>query len=74
MNERIRELAVQAGAMEVKHNTNIPEALSLNGEEIKNFAMLIIRECALTVQDFVDHRFPASEYPSRLKKHFGVKE
>ena len=37
-----------------------------------HFAKLVIEECAKTVQDFVDHQFPASEYPNRLKRYFGV--
>jgi hypothetical protein len=45
MNERIRELAEQAGAIEAKNITNIPRALSLNGEEIEKFAELLIRQC-----------------------------
>jgi hypothetical protein len=45
MNERIKELAEQAGAIEAKNITNIPRALSLNGEEIEKFAELIVREC-----------------------------
>jgi hypothetical protein len=36
------------------------------------FAELLINDCALAIQDFVDHRFPASEYPDRLKRYFGV--
>ena len=42
MNERIKELAEQAGAIEAKDITNIPRALSLNGEEIEKFAELLI--------------------------------
>lgn len=33
---------------------------------------LVVRECAYTVQDYVNHRRPASEYPELLKHHFGV--
>jgi hypothetical protein len=43
-------------------------------EAIEKFAELIVRKCAETVQDFVDHRFPASEYPVRLRRYFGVEE
>jgi hypothetical protein len=32
----------------------------------------IIQECAELIQSFVDRRIPASEYPRRLKQHFGV--
>lgn len=38
----------------------------------KIFSDLVIMECARVIQDFVDHRFPASEYPNRLKKYFGI--
>jgi len=62
------------------------KAYSLAGEEYEKrssvysfdnlhfyfLAKLVIEECAETVQDFVDHRFPASEYSSRLKHYFGV--
>ena len=39
----------------------------------EKFSELIVQECAETIQDFVVHRFPASEYPGRLKNYFGVK-
>ena len=42
-------------------------------EQMREFAESIVRECALKVQDFVDHRIPASEYPDRLKLYFGIK-
>lgn len=64
MNERIRELAHEAG-LPTYNPAGIPTKL-------EKFAELIIKECAETVQDFVDHRVPASEYPEELKKHFGV--
>ena len=71
MNERIRELAVQA---DIWCDQNYPnnEFYDIRWEE--KFAELIVKECSLTVQDFVDHRIPASEYPDRLKHHFGDEE
>jgi hypothetical protein len=57
MNDRIRELAEQAGAIEAKTITNIPRALSLNGEEIQEFAELIVRECRTVIND-VYHKTP----------------
>lgn len=69
MNERIRELTAQ---------TDVWCDQYWYGHQLYNqkweekFAELIIQECAETIQDFVDHRFPASEYPDRLKKYFGV--
>jgi hypothetical protein len=50
MNERIKELAERAGAIEAKFITNIPRALSLNGEEIQEFAELIVQECIDVVE------------------------
>ena len=67
MNQRIRELAVQAGYMEdgfgIGH-WDMPEC--------KKFAELIVRECAVIVADAVDHREPASTYVGKIKQHFGV--
>ena len=34
---------------------------------------LVVKECAETIQDFVDHREPASTYASKIQQHFGVK-
>ncbi len=39
---------------------------------ILQFAELIVRQSSTIVQDCVDHRIPASEYPQRLKDYFGV--
>ena len=52
MNERIQELAERAGAIEAKTITNIPRALSLNGEEIQEFAELIVRECINKIETY----------------------
>lgn len=43
-------------------------------DELKRFAELIVQDCASTIQDMVDHRIPASEYPDRLKKIFDIGE
>jgi len=69
MNERIRKLAEQAGL-----EYNFDPMLWLKYEK---FAELIVQECGIVIQDFVDHRIPASEYRNRLKDHFkefGVEE
>jgi transketolase C-terminal domain/subunit len=68
MNKRIQELAEQAGMIIVD------DEFSTYGKFAEKLAELIVKECAETIQDFVDHRFPASEYPNRLKKYFGVEE
>jgi len=75
MNERIKQLAEQAGLRFTQLMSN-PMVPIVDGKEtdLEKFAELIVRECAETIQDFVDHRFPASEYPVRLKRYFGVEE
>jgi len=80
MNERIRELVEQSGISLYKKDVldkHFPELYDSvycesSVEQLEKFAELIIAECALTVQDLVDHRIPASEYSEHLKKHFGV--
>jgi hypothetical protein len=70
MNERIRELALQAGL-------KMPADTEYNGHIYRNalekFAELIVRECVVIVADAVDHREPASTYVGKIKQHFGVK-
>ena len=70
MNERIKALLEQSSEVYDYWYKGDSQRLV----DHKMFAELIVRECAQTVQDFVDHRIPASEYPARLKKHFGVEE
>jgi actin-like ATPase involved in cell morphogenesis len=79
MNERIKQLAEQAGAIEAKNITNIPRALSLNGEEIEKFAELIVRECVEQILTGVRTNPPQAEPPEivkilvrRIEQHFGV--
>ena len=75
MNERIQKLAGQAGMTDDKFGMFFAkDKHNEDGVDLEKFAELIVRECAETIQDFVDHRFPASEYPVRLKRYFGVEE
>ena len=73
MNNRIQELADQVG-LGIKHNGIILTKNVNAAEAFEKFAQLIVQECAKTIQDFVDHRLPASEYPERLKEYFGDQE
>jgi hypothetical protein len=68
MNERIKELAEQCRI----ETYGVNGELLMFGFDEEKFAELIVWECATTIQDFVDHRFPASEYPVRLRRYFGV--
>ena len=79
MNERIRELALQAMTY-VTHNH---KANKLNSGDMfdEKFAELIVRECAkvcddLDIDDWGDKSFDdGTYYCSRaIKQHFGVEE
>ena len=73
MNERIRELYEQARLQAKSIDADLDPQGWMDLYH-KKFAELIVRKCAETIQNFVDHRFPASEYPDRLKYYFGVEE
>ena len=70
MNQRIQELMENADSWHFYDN----RGQFVMEEFCEKFAEMIVNECALTIQDFVDHRTPASEYPNRLKRYFGVEE
>ena len=68
MNERIKELAEQAGLGIIFHL----EEMGVDGEaELWKFAELIVRECAKRV-DYWESR--QGEHTDDLLKHFGVSE
>ena len=68
MNDLIKDSATKAIVENISSDRWV-----FNDAELEKFAQLIVQECAETIQDFVDHRFPASEYPVRLKRYFGIK-
>ena len=61
MNERIKELAEQAGFPEWSEKTI--------GFELEKFAELIVKECANFLKDTLDDDFAADQ----LEEHFGLK-
>jgi len=76
MNERFKELALQAGAV----FTDV-HAVSLLDDEIEKFAELIVRECILTIQMGITRDGTKTEKFKRsmthikdIKEHFGVEE
>ena len=69
MNERIRELAREAG-----YEKDMFGIGHWDMPECKKFAELIARECANIVTDAVNHREPASTYADKIRQHFGVEE
>ena len=76
MNERIRQLAIDAGGHGLKMSTI---GLSLLGEkQIEKFAELIIRECVeICMKEFDTGLLMAPQAPwiaKQIREHFGVEE
>jgi len=77
MNEQIRKLAEQSGAVTGTKLTNVTNALVLIGEEeIQAFAKLIVKECAKIV---AENSLPdvysepcLALIAEEIKEHFGV--
>ena len=63
MNERIKELAEQAGFPEWSQKTI--------GFELEKFAELIVRECAEVCSES-GTRYDGLWYADQIKEHFGV--
>ena len=72
MNERIRELAEQAG---FKVNWQHEDVQAIKMARFEKFAELIVRECSRIADDWVNNEDTGKNYPSEMiKQHFGVKE
>lgn len=72
MNERIRELAVQAEGTK-KH---VPAVWQFYDHELERFAELIVRECATAIINdcrLNDVRSAANGCVRTIKEHFGFK-
>lgn len=69
MNERIKELAEQAGMHDF-----VLEAMGI-GEEFEKFAELIVRECmSLVSEPGPDMNDTERGILAQIKQHFGVEE
>ena len=66
MNERIKELAIEAG-----YDWAWDTQIDFGHKEMEKFAELIVREC-LDIADEYDG--VGSTIVSRIEKHFGVEE
>jgi hypothetical protein len=78
MNERIRQLALQA----LKHPDNDNDGLTVfDNDELKKFAELIVKECILTIQMGItrdghntEQYLRSVKHIKQIKEHFGVEE
>ena len=72
MNERIRQLAEQAGLRFTQLMSN-PMVPVVDGKEtdLEKFALLIVRECADIGQQYADGNY---EVYNQILEHFGLEE
>jgi hypothetical protein len=68
MNERIKELAEQAGIEEWWDSGN--ECREVLQEHLEKLAESIVKECSNFLKDTLDDHFAAEQ----LEEHFGVEE
>jgi hypothetical protein len=74
MNERIRQLAEQAGAETwSRAPMRAVTGLAFTDENLAKFAELIVRECAEVSKNYAGGSMPLS-IALAIKKHFGVEE
>ena len=76
MNERIRELAKQAGvyfgeARKDYFGEEHPAYVSIRDMDFEKFAELIVKECAGICEEH--HAWTARMVGNQIKDHFGVK-
>lgn len=69
MNERIKELAEQAG-----YKLDMFGVGHWDMPECKKFADLIVQECMRVVVEGGEMKQTAHYYRKRIKEHFGIKE
>jgi len=69
MNERIKELAEQAG-----YEKDMFGIGHWDMPECKKFAELIVQECMTLCEDVTERNDPAVACYYEIKKHFGVEE
>ena len=74
MNERIRELVVKSDNGVMRDGKLYPHIGSRTEEDWKQFAELIVRECA-DIADCSGMAFPVNGWVvgDKIRKHFGVK-
>jgi hypothetical protein len=77
MNERIRELALQANGPNPFYGTLKNQMTLLGDDAVEKFAELIVRECATAIINdgrLNDVRSAANGCVRTIREHFGVEE
>lgn len=71
MNNRIEELAKEAGFSKDKYSLYWDDDANAEGVDLEKFAELVINECADVANSVYSLRVPSGPI---IKKHFGYKE
>jgi len=75
MNERIRELAVQARQEFLKMPTGYtPEQVGMYPQLMEKFAELIIKQCGVALHPMLRDMVSRGQAYELIKEHFGVEE
>ena len=69
MNDRIRELAEQAGVV-MRGTFGKP----MNIDELEKFAELIVKECGVALSPMLRNMVSRGQAYDLIKQHFGVEE
>ena len=74
MNERLKQLAVEAGLYVDLDGTPWPRAMSAEESEAayKKFAELIVQECGVALSPMLRDMISRGQAVELIKKHFGV--
>jgi hypothetical protein len=72
MNERIKQLAEQAGVSILLGDLTDEDTGKVERSRLEIFAELIVLECARKIEDMIDNGWYADT--GQLKNHFGVEE
>ena len=74
MNQRIQQLAVEAGMYVDLNGTPWPRAMSAEESEAayKKFAELIVQECGVALSPMLRDMISRGQAVELIKKHFGV--
>jgi len=72
MNERIRELAEQAGGEFYEGFAGSTNFVKFAEDDFEKFAELIVRECVEVVGDCSVQFVTRSQITEEIKQHFGV--
>jgi hypothetical protein len=74
MNERIRELAEQAGHRYYPSSNSGPLRVEYLTPELEKFAELIVQECQTVVEWAISVDSTIDRVPVLIREHFGVEE